>query len=74
MIMKLTFEMLDEQVDEIIVQELKNTIETLEQNIEDRTGENAIWVFDSDPIKDISTINEYISAFKLVLDWYGGDL
>lgn len=72
--MKLTFEMLDEQVDEIIVQELKNTIETLEQNIEDRTGENAIWVFDSDPIKDISTINEYISAFKLVLDWYGGDL
>jgi hypothetical protein len=72
--MKVTFEMEDEQVDAIIVQQLKQSIEGLEQSLEERSNGDGICVFDSDPVKDIQYISEYISAFKLALDWYGGDV
>ena len=72
--MKITFEMEDEQVDAIIVQQLKQTIEGLEQSLEQRANGDGISVFDSDPVKDIQYISEYISAFKLAFDWYGGSI
>lgn len=72
--MKMTFELEDEQVDAILVQQLKQTIEGLEESLEERANGVGISVFDSDPVKDIQYINEYISAFKLALDWYGGEM
>lgn len=72
--MKMTFELEDEQVDAILVQQLKQTIEGLEESLEERANGVGISVFDSDPIKDIQYLNEYISAFKLALDWYGGEM
>jgi hypothetical protein len=72
--MKMTFELEDEQVDAILVNQLKQTILSLEENLEERANGGGISVFDSDPVKDILYINEYISAFKLALDWYGGEV
>jgi phosphoserine aminotransferase len=72
--MKMTFELEDEQVDAILVQQLKQTIEGLEENLEERANGVGLSIFDSDPVKDIQYLSEYISAFKLALDWYGGEV
>lgn len=72
--MKMTFELEDEQVDAILVNQLKQTIVGLEESLEQRANGDGLSIFDSDPIKDIQYINEYISAFKLALDWYGGEV
>lgn len=72
--MKVTFEMVDEQVDAIMLQELKRTIENLEDDLTARENGNGMCIFEIDPIKDIQTINEYLSAFKLIYDYYGGNL
>jgi len=69
---KVTFELEDEQVDAIIIQELKGAINRLEEDLEMRSDGRGLAVFDNDPVKDVIYIQEYISAFKLVLDWYGG--
>ena len=72
--MKVTFEMVDEQVDAIMLQELKQTIETFEDDLYDRENGDGLCIFDTDPIKDIQIINEHLSAFKLIYDYYGGNL
>lgn len=69
---KITFELEDEQVDAIVIQELKSAIAGYEENLEERSNGTGLMIFDSDPVKDVIYIQEYISAFKLVLDWYGG--
>lgn len=72
--MKVTFEMEDEQVDAILLQELKRSIETFEDDLTARENGDGLCIFDTDPIKDIQTINEYLSALKLIYDYYGGEL
>ena len=67
---KITLE--DEQIDSIVVQELKWAIDRYEEDLKNRSEGQGPGVFDSDPVKDVAYIQEYISAFKLVLDWYGG--
>ena len=69
---KITFELEDEQVDAIVIQELKWAIDSFEKDLEFRSEGVGLSIFDSDPVKDVAYIQEYISAFKLVLDWYGG--
>jgi len=69
---KVTFELEDEQVDTIVIQELKWAIIRFEEDLKNRSEGQGPGVFDSDPVKDVAYIQEYISAFKLVLDWYGG--
>ena len=71
---KITFEMEDEQVDAIIIHELKSAIDSFEKDLEFRSEGLGLAIFDNDPVKDVSYIQEYISAFKLVLDYYGGSL
>ena len=68
---KITFELEDEQVDAIVIKELKWAINTFENDLEERSEGRGLAIFDNDPIKDVAYIQEYISAFKLVLDWYG---
>ena len=69
---KITFELEDEQVDAIVIQELKWAIDSFEKDLEIRSEGRPLAIFDNDPVKDVTYIQEYISAFKLVLDWYGG--
>lgn len=71
---KITFELEDEQVDAIIIQELKWAINAYEKDLERRSEGLGLAIFDNDPVKDVAYIQEYISAFKLVLDYYGGNL
>ena len=72
--MKITFEMEDEQVDAILVQEMKRNLESFERDLELRSDGEGLSIFDSDPMMDVLYIQEYINAFKLVLDYYGGNV
>lgn len=71
---KVTFELEDEQVDAIIIAELKWAINSFEKDLDFRSEGLGLAIFDNDPVKDVSYIQEYISAFKLILDYYGGSL
>lgn len=69
---KVMIEMEDEQVDSIVVQEIKNCIKGFERDLELRTDGKGLAIFDNDPVKDVLYIQEHISAFKLVVKCYGG--
>lgn len=71
---KVTIELEDEQIDAIILKELKWGIDKMEEDLEHRANGVGMCVFDNDPVKDIQYINQYISAFKLIYDYYGGEV
>ena len=70
--MKITFEMEEEQVDAILIQELKRSIEMFESDLDNRSNGTGPGIFDNDPVKDVLYIQEYIAAFKLILEYYCG--
>ena len=68
---KVMIELEDEQVDAIVIQELKNAIASFEQSIEERSnGEGLAW-HDSDPVKDVNYLVEQVRAFTTVLEYFG---
>ena len=68
---KVMIELEDEQVDAIVIQELKNAIASCEQSIEERSnGEGLAW-YDSDPVKDVNYLVDQVRAFMTVLEYYG---
>lgn len=68
---KVMIELEDEQVDAIVIQELKNAIALFEQSIEERSnGEGLAW-YDNDPIKDVNYLVEKVRAFTTVLEYFG---
>jgi len=68
---KVMIELEDEQVDGIVIQELKNAIASFEQSIEERSnGEGLAW-YDSDPVKDVNYLVDQVRAFMTVLEYYG---
>jgi len=68
---KVMIELEDEQVDAIVIQELKNAIASFEQSIEERSnGEGLAW-YDSDPVKDVNYLVDQVRAFMTVLEYYG---
>lgn len=68
---KVMIELEDEQVDAIVIQELKNAIALFEQSIEERSnGEGLAW-YDNDPIKDVNYLVEHVRAFTTVLEYFG---
>lgn len=69
---KVTIELEDEQIDAIVIEELKWAVDLFEKDLDLRSEGRGTSIFDNDPVKDVAYIQEYISAFKLVLDWYGG--
>jgi len=71
---KVTIEMEHEQVDAIMVSELKWHLETFRKDLERREKGEGMAIFDNDPKADVVYLNEYIEAFGLVLDYYGGGL
>jgi hypothetical protein len=69
---KIMIQMEDEQVDSIVVQEMKNCIKGFERDLELRTDGKGLAIFDNDPVVDVMYIQKYIDAFRLVVDYYGG--
>jgi len=68
---KVMIELEDEQVDAIVIQELKNAIASFEQSIEERSnGEGLAW-YDSDPVKDVNYLVDHVRAFTTVLEYFG---
>lgn len=72
--MSVKIELDDEQTDKIIRDEMRFMIECFERDIEERDQGKGMAIFDSDPKKDVVYLVEHIAAFKLVLDWCGGDV
>ena len=60
-----------EQVDFIIVSELKKQVDDLNQSLERRKAGNGIAVFEHDTDKDVAMIRDRIRSFEQVLDYYG---
>lgn len=74
--MKHVIEMEPEQVDAIVVAELRSSIDSLEQDLErnqDIPEDDYLGVFDNDKNLDAARIVEYIEALKLVLSYYSGE-
>lgn len=66
-----------EQVDAIIIGELKESIDSLENDlvsIADHRDGYYLGIFDSDPNIDADRIVQHIEAMKLILSFYAGEL
>ena len=65
-----------EQVDAIVIAELKSNIDSLEQDLEyhsDIPEEDYLGIFDNDKSTDAMLTVQHIEAFKLVLSFYSGE-
>ena len=60
-------EITDDNLESILIQELRNTKEMLESDLE--TG--GIAVFEIDPKKDKKELKKHIKAINLILNYYG---
>jgi len=67
--MEVTITLLEDQVSQIVVDELKDTIALLEMELDNRNG-NSFGVFTSDREKDIVEIENHILAMKTTLGWF----
>jgi len=71
---KVMIEMESEQIDAIMIGELKCHIETFKKDL-GQDLERGVSIFDNDPYADLDAyLNARIEAFSLVLDYYGGNL
>lgn len=70
---RVTIELEPEQIDVIVVNELKECLRSFEEMIEDRQrDENALFYFSADRDQDIKEITARRDAFISVLSYYGG--
>lgn len=60
-----------EQVDYIIVSELKKQVDDLNQSLERREAGHGIAIFEHDVHKDVAMIRDRVRSFEQVLDYYG---
>lgn len=73
--MKHVIEIEPEQVDAIVIAELKSNIDSLEQDLEyhsDIPEDDYLGIFDNDKNKDAMLTVQHIEALKLVLSFYSG--
>ena len=62
-----------EQVDEIVVAQLKDGLMIFEESLSDRqSNENALFYFSADRDQDIKEISAVRDAFTAVLSYYDG--
>ena len=64
---KVTVELDSEQIDLIMVQDLKWQLSSLKNSLK----KDRPLIFETDPVEDKKKIKEMISAMKMVLSWYG---
>ena len=62
-------EVCDEQLTDLVVADLKQSLQGLKQDLKE--GRGGIWSFD--PKEDRKMIKKHIKALKLIIDYYGGD-
>jgi len=60
-----------EQVDYIIVSELKKQVDDLNQTLGRREAGHGIAIFEHDADKDVAMIRDRVRSFEQVLDYYG---
>ena len=63
----ITIEVCDEQLNELVVADLQQSLQGLRQDLEE--GRGGIW--SHDPKEDRKIIKKHIKALKLVLEHYG---
>ena len=69
--MEVTVTLLEEQISQIVIDELKNSISILEMELDNRkSNANSFGVFYNDKEKDIVEIENHLLAFKTTLDWF----
>ena len=69
--MELMIELSEEQVDQIVVDEIKNAIALLERELDNRNRNgNSFGIFTSDREKDIAEIENHILGMKTTLNWF----
>jgi hypothetical protein len=71
---KVIIELEPEQIDAVVIADINSSIEAFEEYLEKRANDEGFAIFDSDPIKDVEYLLEHIQAFKLVLEYYGGNV
>lgn len=62
-----------EQVQDILVQEMKADLDTLEHDLENRKAGHGMAFWEHDLEADVAMIEKHIEALKLVVKYYGGD-
>jgi len=62
-----------EQVDYIIVSELRKQIDDLNRNLEQREAGHGVAIFEHDIDKDVALIRDRVRSFEQVLEYYGGN-
>lgn len=60
-----------EQVDYIIVSELRKQIDDLNRNLEQREAGHGTAIFEHDIDKDVALIRDRVRSFEQVLEYYG---
>ena len=69
--MEVTITLFEDQVSQIVVDELKDTIALLEMDLDNRkSGADSFGVFTSDREKDIVEIENHLLAMKTTLNWF----
>jgi hypothetical protein len=71
---KVMVEMQEEQIDAIVLGELSWHFKQFKSDLELRERGEGMSIFDNNPKADAIYIKEYIEAFGLVLDYFGGSL
>jgi len=74
---KVKIELEPEQIDAIVISELKSAIDGLERNLDDIAewddSEDYFGVFNNNPAKDALEITARLSALKVAYEYFGGD-
>ena len=72
--MKATIELEYDQIQSIIVQELKETLEIMMRDLVDRQSDTfgSGGIFDNDKETDIKLIKKHIKSLKRIIQYYGG--
>jgi len=60
-----------EQVDYIIISELKKHVDDLNRNLEHREAGHGTVVFEHDIDKDVAMIRDRVRSFEQVLEYFG---
>lgn len=68
---KFTFELDWEMMDKIAVAAMKDILESLKTDLENRKEGNGMAIFDHDQEKDVAEIEQHVNAFKIVLRYFG---
>jgi len=58
-------------VDGIVVDQLIDTLENLQDDLEKRKDGSGLAIFEHDPKEDIKVLRDHVDAFKIVLSYFG---